>query len=279
MKKSGNRIIKEWLHHKEQENKYIFKLIYITEENKPKDDLVSLLQEKIITSYRNIDFYKYHLKNASESEIRQYVTEYIIPSDKNQLVRNVRQGDWGEILSALIVAYFQNLEVPINKLQWKINKDKAVFGTDLIAFNKGEEIRDIYYYEVKTRLNPQNKEGTTPDKNYITIIAHNSLFKDENASTETIADFLERLFFYQSNFDKANKFKDIVENPQKYTRNFELFFIIERKNFTELILEELHNLPPRLVPLNVTIIFIDDLKKLIDNTWHDIENSLVRLLS
>jgi hypothetical protein len=271
-------MIKDWLCHQEQKDKYIFKLIFITERIKPKDELVCLLQEKIITSYRNIDLYKFILGSESESEIRQYVKNYVIPSDITQFDRNVRQGDWGEILSALIVAHFQNLEVPINKLQWKINKDKAVFGTDLIAFNIGDEIRDIYYYEVKTRLTPQNKEGKTPDRNYITVIAHNSLLKDENASTETIAEFLMRLFISQEEFDKANKFKDIVINPQKYNRNFELFFIIESSKFKEEILEELNDLPPQLEPLKVTIIFIDDLKQLVDNTWQDIENSLVKLL-
>ena len=129
-------MIKEWLSHQDQTDKYIFKLIYVTEKTPPKDDLIFLLQEKIITSYRNIDFLKFHHDNSSETEIREYVVNYIIPTDKDQFGRNVKQGDWGEILSALIVAYFQNLEVPINKLQWKVNKDKAVFGTDLIAFNK-----------------------------------------------------------------------------------------------------------------------------------------------
>jgi hypothetical protein len=35
---------------------------------------------------------------------------------------HVRQGDWGEILTSLIVTFFQELEVPINKLKWKFNK-------------------------------------------------------------------------------------------------------------------------------------------------------------
>jgi hypothetical protein len=272
-------MIEEWLNYQEQEDKYIFKLIHVTEKINPDDDLIRHLQEQIITSYRNIDFYKSRLEDASEDEIRKYVKNQVIPSDNNQFDRNVRQGDWGEILSALIVSYFQNLEVPINKLQWKINKDKAVFGTDLIAYNKGQEIKDLYYYEIKTKLNPKRKVGKNPIRYYITVIAHNSLLKDELAPTESIADFLGRLFFNQKEYEKAKKFKDIVKNPQNYNRNFELFFIIENSNFTENILEELNNLPPQLEPLKVTIIFIDNLQQLVENTWQDIESSLVNILS
>ncbi len=154
-----------------------------------------------------------------------------------------------------------------------------MFGTDLIAYNKGKEIKDIYYYEIKTRLNPQNKEGKKTNRNYISVIAHNSLLKDKNAPSETIADFLARYYFAKNDINKAKKFKDIVINPQNYNRNFELFFIIEKSNFTENIFEELNDLPPQLKPLKVTIIFIDNLQKLIKNTWQDIENSLVNILN
>lgn len=272
-------MITNWLDYKQQTDRYIFKLIHVTEKATPDDDLIKYMQEQIITSYRNIDFYKFHLEGATNTAIKEYVKNQIIPDDKNQFDLNVRQGDWGEILSALIVKYFQNLEVPTNKLQWKINKDKAVFGTDLIAFNKGDKIKDLYYYEIKTKLNPNDKVGESPNRHYITIIAHNSLLKDEISPTETIADFLERLFYERKDYANARKFKDIVVNPHNYNKNYELFFIIDKKNFKKEILDDLDNLPPKLTPLNVSIIFIDNLQKLIEDTWKNIENLLVDILS
>ena len=271
-------MIEKWLQYKEQKSKYIFRSIYVSEKNKPDLEVIEHLQEQIITSYRNIDYYKFHLEGSSEVEIRNYILTQIIPANVTQFDKNVRQGDWGEILSALIVAYFQNLEVPINKLQWKLNKDKAVFGTDLFAYNKGDVITDLHYYEIKSRLNPKNKEGTHPKRFYITVIAHNSLLKDETSPTESIAEFLERLFFERKDYDEAKKFKDIVKNPDKYNRNFEMFFIIDNKNFDKAILEDLNNLPPKLDPLKVTLIFIEDLEVLVQNTWNDIESALVKLL-
>lgn len=271
-------MLNKWLRYNEQKSSYLFRSIYVTEQSKPDNKLVEHLQEQILTSYRNIEFYKFHLENTTEAEIRSYVLDQVVPGDITQFDKNVRQGDWGEILSALIVTYFQDLEVPINKLQWKLNKDKAVFGTDLLAYNKGEEITDLYYYEVKTKLNPKDKIGKSPNRSYITVIAHNSLLKDEKAPTESIAEFLERLFFMRGNFDEAKKFKDIIKNPQNYNRNYELFFIIENANFDSAILEELNMLPPQLDPLNVTLIFIDDLQNLVERTWKDIESLLVKLL-
>lgn len=270
-------MIENWLEYNENNDaKYVFKLVQVTEKDTPDDDLIKLLQEKIITSYRSLNFYKFHLgETATEEEIRQYVQNQVIPKNENQFDKNVRQGDWGEILSGLIASYFQDLFVPINKLQWKFNKDKAVFGTDLLAFNNGDTIEDVYYYEIKTRLNPNNKEGTNPNRFYISIWAHNSLLKDEQSPTESIADFLERLYVEKEDYDTASKFKDLVKNPQNYNKKFELFLIVEKDNFVEEILTELNELPPQLEPLSVTIVFIDNLSALVNRTWEDIESVLV----
>lgn len=273
-------MIENWLEYTEKgDAKYVFKLVQITEKDSPDDDLIKFLQEKIITSYRSLDFYKFHLgETVSEDEIIKYIQDQIIPNDENQFDKNVRQGDWGEILSGLIASYFQDLFIPINKLQWKFNKDKAVFGTDLIAFNKGESIRDIYYYEIKTRVNPDKKEGTKPNRHYISILAHNSLLKDEQSPTESIADFLERLYFEKEDFTTASKFKDIVKNPKNYNKKFELFLIVEKDKFIEEILTDLNEFPPQLAPLSVTIILINNLSSLVSRTWDDIELVLVNKL-
>ncbi|MBN2616578.1 MAG: DUF1837 domain-containing protein [Bacteroidales bacterium] len=273
-------MIDNWLEYNdENDTGYVFKLVQITEKNSPNDDLIKLIQEKIITSYRRLDYYKFHLgETVTEDEIRKYIQDQVIPKDENQFDRNVRQGDWGEILSGMIVTYFQNLLIPINKLQWKFNKDKAVFGTDMIAFNNGEKIEDIYYYEIKTRVNPNNKEGKSPNRHYISIWAHNSLLKDEKSPTESIADFLERLYFEKEDYTTASKFKDLVKNPQNYNKNFELFLIVEKDKFIDEILTDLNELPPELEPLTVTIILIDRLSSLVKRTWEDIESVLVNKL-
>ena len=261
-------------------SKYSFDIYHITEKKKPDIAFINFLKEQILFSYRPLSFYEYHFSpSASNDEIRNYVKK-IIPEDNTQLDRNLRQGEWGEVLACLIVTYFQNLIVPINKLQWKFNNKKTVFGTDLIAFNTGDEIKDIHYYEVKTRQNPQNKEGSKKKgRYYISIWAHKSLEKDASSPTSSIANFLELFYYENKDFENADKFKNITRFPQNYNSYFEIFLIIEKNNYQDILLDELEALPSKITPLMVTLIFVDNLKQLVNDTWQDIEEILVNKIN
>ena len=266
-----------WLTYQSEPESFLFSYIRITEKIKPDINITKLLQETLIFSYNKDDYYsRYFGKSATEDEIRKFVLEQVIPAENNQFDRNVRQGDWGEILASLIVTYFQKLEIPINKLQWKMHKDKSVFCTDLIAFNNTDNIEDIYYYEIKTRQNPNIKEGKKGEpKQYITVLAYKSLLKDAESPTESIVNFLAKLYIYNKDFKTADKFMDIMKNPKSYNKKYEIFIIVESNKFTKCMLDDLNTLPPTLSPLNVTIVLIDNLKQLVENTWKDIENFLI----
>ena len=62
-------MINNWLEHNEQVSSYSFRSIYVREKAKPDNDTIEYLQEQIITSYRNLGFYKFHLENSSEEEL------------------------------------------------------------------------------------------------------------------------------------------------------------------------------------------------------------------
>jgi hypothetical protein len=257
-----------------------FSIVRVSPKKDPDTAFINYIKDQIIFAYRPLKFYQNHFHpSATDDEIRSYVKKQIIPGDDSRLDRNVRQGDWGEILAGLIVTYFQNLKVPINKLQWKFHKDKAVFGTDLIAFNKDGDIKDIHYYEIKTRQNPHQKEGNKKERHYVSVWAYKSLEKDANSPTSSIANFLELLYFEKKDFENSSKFTDIVRNPQNYDSYYEIFLIIEQKKFTEIILDALDELPPTLSPLNVTLVFVDGLKELVEKTWQDIEEVLVQKIN
>lgn len=273
-------MIQNWLDYQGSLTDYVFNVIRVTEKKAPDETLINFLKESLLLSYRPLKFYEYHFDaKTTTDEIRQYIQEKIIPKADNQFDKNVRQGDWGEVLAGLIVTYFENLVVPINKIQWKFNKDKAVFGTDLIAFNSGDRIREIHYFEVKTRVNPQTKEGEEPNRAYVSIIAHGSLKKDADSPTDSIADFLERLYFEKEDFENAGKFKDIIKNPRRYQRYYEIYLIVEGTKFDDKILDELNSLPPQLNPLKITVVLVDNLANLVQKTWTDIEDALISRLN
>lgn len=259
-------MINNWLDYNEQNpSPFTFRIINVSEKITPDKRLKEYLGEEILNSYRNLDFLKVHYEHESEQNLREYIKTYVLPSSANQITKNVRQGDFGEILTSLIVSYFEGLEVPLKKLRWKFNSERAVFCTDLIAHNSGNTISDIHYYEVKSRLNIR-RESVDGQSNYITVIAHNSLLKDEQIPSEGIADFLGRYFFELGDFDSSSKYMDIVKNPQDYNKKYELFFIIEQSKFISDILTELNSLPTTLNPLRVTVVLISGLGRLIIET-------------
>ncbi|WP_167882446.1 Hachiman antiphage defense system protein HamA [Leptospira bourretii] len=271
--------ISNWLTYKKRNRNFSFEIIDVTEHNKVDQELIAFLQEKIIFSYRTLDFYKHHFGNdLNEKEIKSYLIEQILPKNESDLDKIVRQGDWGEIFAQVIVSEFTELSIPSAKLRWKINKDKSVFGTDLIAFNDSDTITDIYYFEIKTRYKPNIKEGTTPNRHYIPTIAHQSLLKDAMSPTESIFNYLQMQYYEKEDYNSAKKYSDLVKNSKLYSKIFEIFLILEKSKYQEKILEELENLPPSLSPLNVTIVLIDNLQELVTKTWDDIENTLVSKL-
>ncbi|EJF10972.1 Hachiman antiphage defense system protein HamA [Pontibacter sp. BAB1700] len=258
-------MINEWLEYEELNPcPYKFKLINVSERKDIDEDVKSFLGKEIIESYRHLDFLKFMYEESSEQELIDYINKQVFSTDQHQLGKNVTQGDFGEILAYLIVTYFQGLTVPLRKMRWKFNKDKSVFSTDMVAHNSVAPLTDFYYYEIKTKLQLAKEYPVSGEPGqYITVIAHNSLLKEEQSPTYGIADFLLRLNYEKHDFEEATKWKDVVKNPNKYNRNYELFFVIEREKFLSNIITDLEDLPPSISPLNVTVVLIKNLGRLI----------------
>lgn len=222
-------------------------------------------------------FLKLSFQNESKRALVRYMNGYVLASAKNTLSNNVTQGDFGEMLAATIVSSFEHLKVPLCKLRWKLNKNKSLFCTDLIAHNTTAKIVDIYYYEVKTRaIIRREKPSKKQELHYVGVNAHNALEKDEESPSEGIADFLSRYFESKGDYENALRYAEIVKHPEKFKKHFELFFVIEKSQFIEEILAELDEMPPRLTPLRVTIVLFKDLKTLVLETQKKTINEAIK---
>lgn len=276
-----------------------FNVVFFTEKDDPSlpdENIKQYIEEQVSLSHRNLSYLKLHYSHEQRDNLISYLESYVFPEMINQINKNVWQGDFGEILAGLIVAYFQDLEVPIKKIKLKFNKDRSVFSTDMIAHNKGDSITDIYYYEIKTRQNIKAKETVTINgtdfRNYITVHAHNSLHREEMSPNEGIADFLSRYYedkaaiFLeggdQDNVEKmlalSKKYHDIVKNPSNYHRNFELFFIAETSSYDDVVLTALNTITPLLYPLNITVLLIKNLNVLIKSTRDNMIDTTLKLV-
>jgi hypothetical protein len=259
-------MIDKWLLHgsPKPEPYSTFTLINVAEKISPDTEIKKYLGEEFMKAHRDLEFLKLIYKTEPKEKLKEYLIKNVFADTTSQITKNVRQGDFAEVLASLIVTHFSKLTVPIQKLKWKFNNNRSVFCTDMIAHNSGKTITDIYYYEIKSRLGIKKE---SPAKgiasNFITINAHNSLLKDETNSNEGIADYLSKYYFDKGDFDKSTQYAEIVKSPKTYKRKFELFFVIESKTYLQDILDDLEKLPPSLKPLNTTVVLIANLKGLV----------------
>lgn len=270
-------MLSKWLEEKTRDkHPYTFNVCDISEKNRVDEEILDYLSKKTLISYRSIKSLKKTFSSKPAKELKKYLKKYVFPSvqeivknGEKRIRKNVRKGDLGEIITALVVTEFRGLVVPFYKLRWKFNNNRSIFCTDILAHNKGKNITDLFYYEVKTRTTLNNK---------IAIEAHDSLKRD--IPNESIADFLQR---YYSNiaetlenqgkkeasvsfYDIAEKYSDIVNNPSNYSRKFEIVLVLEKSEFREKVLTTLNALPPTLSSLTVTIILVDNLNNIVKNT-------------
>ncbi len=267
-------MIDKWLLHSKPlpEPYSTFTLINVSEKMSPDAEIKEYLGEEFMKAYRELEFLKLNYRTEPQQSLKQYLLKNVFANTSSQITKNVRQGDFAEVLAGLIVTHFSKLTVPLQKLKWKFNNNRSVFCTDMIAHNSDKEITDVHYYEIKSRLGIK-KESVAKGQptNYITINAHNSLVKDETNSNEGIADYLSKYYYDKGEYDKSVRYNDIVKSPKSYNRKFELFFIIESKQYIQDILDDLEKLPPSLKPLNTTVVLIENLQRLVE----EIHNSAI----
>jgi helicase len=259
-----------------------FKFIEITERCAPDERLLKFIQEKILYAYRDQNFLIRNFQQKTPDVIKNYIEKNVIPADINNFDKSVREGDFGEIVSSLIVGEIQHREA-FTKLRWKINKDKSVFGTDIVAFDSMNDPSKVYYYEVKTRYDAMKKEspGKGEPSECITVIANKSLQYDISMN-ENILDFMAREYNAHGQYDKADKFLDYVLHPESIEKAFEIFILtdssIYNKNYA-MLLQMLDDVQNKETPLSITFVFIDNMKQFVDDIWSTIIDNSVEILT
>lgn len=108
-------VIKKWFKKPEIDKKTHFSVIKIWENNVCDDEIKEFLNKEILDSYRNLDFLKFQFKNEDRIKLLEYLESYVFPNTEDRFWKIVWQWDFWEILSWVIVQYFQWLYVPIKK--------------------------------------------------------------------------------------------------------------------------------------------------------------------
>lgn len=261
--------LKKWLKHPDWVPKIGFTLIDVTENCSVDNEIKDFLNQNILEAYIGIPYLIRNYKSQSKLLLKTFLEKNILPS--NTELYRVWQWDIWEIIAKLIVSYFRGLEVPATKLKLKTNKDRSVFWTDMISHDEWAIVSDWCYYEIKTKHNLADKNYDIPwNPRYITVVAHDSLRKDLDKNSESIATFLSKFYDEKWDYTKAAMYWDISNWKTRINRKFEIFIIWEKESFKDDIIKALENVDPKLASLNLTIVLIEWFKEFVTTLRNEI---------
>lgn len=230
------------------------------------------LQEKCLFSYRKDSFLKNVFESCNHEDIRKYIEENVIPACENQIDKNVRNGDFGEIVVALISQYLYKQE-PFKKMRFKLNHKKSAFGTDVLSFDDIKNPSRITFYESKVRVNLLAKENLKKgdgELQYVSVVAYKSLSNDFLSTNQPMLDYMAQRFD-EVDENLSKKYIQLARKYREMDTRYEIFL------FTDVdlplpdysaIWESLNSTNIDLKPLKLTFVFIENLHTLIEDVWN-----------
>ena len=255
-------MIKDWLKHSQRSNHgYKFNIIDVSETEVRKEKLfLSWLAGELLIAYKSPEHLKRRYIKREKDELHKYLKNEVFPDLSNVIDKNVRRGDWGEIVSSLFLRDVMNLETALIKLRYKLNRKKSSFGIDVfgVQLDDAGKVRSLCVCETKTKI--------TYDKQ-IGVKAHESLYINDISSNITIADFMSTLYFSEGNYDLSDQFDEIVLQKANFPTDHHIFLVHEKSLWNEDIIIELDNLKVLNQGLNFNVLLIDELDKLANHCF------------
>lgn len=246
-----------------------FDVFLISENQKVANDF---LQDACLFSYRTDSFLKNRFSSCTHLDIIQYIEENVIPACKTQIDQNVRNGDFGEIVVAMISQYIYK-QRPFKKMRFKLNNKKSAFGTDVISFDNMDNPRKISFFESKVKVDLLKKvfvKKGIPAK-YISVVAYESLSYDFTSATQPMLDFMAQRFDDEGNEELSKKYIELSTSYRKINAEYEIFLLTELKKPLpdyKCLFDALNQKKINLNPLKLTIVLIDDMQTLINDVWN-----------
>lgn len=249
--------------------------------------LPDLLGKLLLSSYRSKKLLREQYRQQDQELLIKYLEDYVFPTDREGRTHSkpetsVRSGDFAEVILNKIAIEKHGLTVPFEKMMWKMRNDRSSFCTDIFAHNIGQ-IRDLHYYEVKLRQALRKESSKRRNGNFfVSVIAHDSLARDQDVPSEQIADILRRKYFENSEVFEASgdfqksaenrnlsvEYGKIVDNQNQYARHFCVGLVLDSdKAYSNEIIKDLEELPPELKPLKVTLVLLPDIQNLIVSSF------------
>jgi Cap4 SAVED domain len=131
------------------------------------------------------------------------LTNEVFPPLNTVIDKNVRRGDWGEIVTSLFLRDIRQLETALIKLRYKLNRKKSSFGIDVfgVQLDEAGKVSSLCVCETKTKITYDKQIGKK---------AYESLYSNDSSTIVTITDFMSTLYFNEGKLELANQFDEIV---------------------------------------------------------------------
>lgn len=261
----GDYMIRDWLIHTTRNTHgYQYNVIDVSETDiRAEVAFPSWLAGELLVAYKNPEHLKRRYSKRDKKELQDYLVNEVFPPVTETLDKNVRRGDWGEIVTSLILRDVKQLETALIKLRYKLNRKKSTFGIDVFgvqldAFGK---VSSLCVCETKTKITYDKKIG---------IEAYNSLFSNDTSAIVTIADFMSTLYYSEKRYDLSDQFDEIVLKKANFPTNHHIFLVHEKKLWKEDILMELNNTKDLMKGFSVNILLINNLDDLAKQSFSQI---------
>lgn len=255
-------MIRDWLIHSKRNNHaYKYNIIDVSETDIRKETAFpKWLAGELLLAYKNPEHLKRRYSKREREELRNYLINEVFPPLTEVIDKNVRRGDWGEIVTSLILRDIGQLETALIKLRYKLNRKKSSFGIDVFGVKLDEtgKVCSLCVCETKTKITYDKKIG---------IKAYDSLFLDDASAIITIADFMSTLYFNEGNLDLSDQFDEIVLQKANFPTDHHIFLVHEKNKWKEDILVELNDLQDLNQNFNVNVLLIDDLDNLANHSF------------
>jgi hypothetical protein len=249
----------ERVNHDLKSNIKIFDLLT----NNLSENILIDIAKRVLISLCDPEDIKYICDGENIDYLENYVKNHVIP-DKNSDFYP-RKSFWGEIISAEILKDFRNHCIPIYKLRHKEKRNASMrSGADIVTCVKHENKVLIALSEVKTK---GNIAASGIYKYRCEIEKAYTQLKKNDINEPEIIDYMIKILRYEGKNELAKLFKDDFKNFTNTHREFHIFMVMEKIRWDEDILRLFRNESINLPNLTINILLINDINKLIEDTY------------
>jgi len=191
----------------------------------------------------------------------------------------VRTGDFGEIVGHTVLMDILGYSIPIYKIRYKTNWNKAAFGVDIIAFrlDENDPSKDTVVFG-EAKASTQKDYGVEKVFEEIQQLVEDGQSEAQQKMRNAVRFVSERLYDLKE-FDlekRIYRFLDSYTNPH-YIETFYPFLIREKKTWTKDVLEKivLNKLEPERITLCVFV--VENLDDVIQDAYKRAANIEVKV--